>query len=68
MEGKTGGVRQKPISWRVEGAREDGEVEVSDAGAAETVSICSDRGESGRLSKSSAGAQLRRRGQGEQDT
>ena len=68
MEGKTGGVRPKRTTWDVERAREDGEVEVADAGAADVVSIRSDRGESGRLSKSSAGAQLRGRGEVEQDT
>ena len=65
MEGKTGAVRQELTSWRVEGAREDGEVETADAGAAQTVSIRGHRGESGMLSKSSAGAQLPDREEGE---
>ena len=67
MEGNTGGGRQELTCWRVEGACEDGDVEAAETGAAETVSIRSDRGESGRFSKSSAGAELRGRGKGEQD-
>ena len=47
--GKTGRTGQSSTSWRVEGAREGGEFRV-----AEKVAIRSDRGEDGRLSKSSA--------------
>ena len=67
MEGKTGGARPKLKSWRVEGAREDGEIEAADAGPAKIVSIRSDRGEEGRNSRSSAGAQFRGRHEDEQD-
>ena len=48
--------------WRLEGVREDGEV-----GVAEKVAICRVRGEDGRLSKSSAGAKLCERDEGEED-
>ena len=66
--GETGRAGQNLTCWRVEGAREDGEVEVAEVGAAEKVAIRNDRGEDRRLSKSSAGAQLRGCGEGEQDT
>lgn len=64
--GKIGRGGEDLTSWRLEGVR-DGEV-----GVAEKVAICRERGEDGRLSKSSAeaklrGRQLRGRDEGEED-